>query len=136
MKVQYVQTEHIHTVWSAVEPFIKKSCEAAGVTEYTIDHYKLRLIDGTWQLLVFVDDDGGINGAAVVYFFNTPNTRVGFVNAIAGRLIMNNDTFEQIKAYMKMNGATAIEGNVRKSVARLWSRYGFKEKYSVVRVSI
>lgn len=136
MKIQYVSTEHINLMWPVLEPFIRKSSEAAGVNEYTTDQYKLRLIDGTWKALVFVEDDGVIHGAAVVYFYNRPDARVGFVTAVAGRWLFNKDTFEQLKDYMKANGATVIEGNVRKSVARLWSRYGFKEKYRVVGVSI
>jgi len=35
-----------------------------------------------------------------------------------------------------MFGATYIEGAARESIARLWTRYGFTEKYRIVGVQI
>ncbi len=130
MNVQYVGTEHINIMWPTIEPFIKRVSDLAG-SEYTTDQYKLRLIDGTWQALVFVDG-GAIHGVIVVCFYNRPNARVGFVVCVGGKKIITNETWDQVRDYMRLNGATVIEGNVRKSVARLWSRFGGKEKYSVV----
>ena len=101
-----------------------------------MDQYKLRLTDGTWTALIAVDDENKIHGAAVINFFNRPDARVGYIMSIGGRLITNADTFEQLKNFMLINGATKIEGSARESVARLWTRYGFKEKYRVVGVSI
>jgi len=136
MKIQCIELPYINMMWPHIEPFIRKSSEAAGVNEHTLDQYKLRLIDGTWTALVAVDAENKIKGAAVVHFFNRPDARVGFIVSIAGRLITNEDTFEQLKNFMRINGATKIEGNARESIARLWTRYGFKEKYRVVGVSI
>jgi hypothetical protein len=123
-------------MWPHIEPFIGKSIEAGGTHEYTLEQYKVRLIDGTWTALIATDDENKIQGAAVVHFFNRPDARVGFIVSIGGRLITNEDTFEQLKNFMRINGATKIEGNARESIARLWTRYGFKEKYRVVGVSI
>jgi len=136
MKIQCIETQYINVMWPHIEPFIRKSSEAGGTQDYNIEHYKLRLTDGTWVALVAVDEDNKIQGAGVVHFFNRPDARVGFITAIAGRLITNADTFEQLKNFMRINGATKIEGNARESIARLWTRYGFKEKYRVVGVSI
>ena len=131
MKVQYLRIEHVNLMWPVIEPFIKKVSEMPG-SEYTADQYKLRLVDGTWQALVFVDDNGVVHGVIVVSFYNRPNSRVGFVVCVGGKLIINHETWEQVRDYMRQNGATVMEGNVRKSVARLWKRLGGKEKYSVV----
>jgi hypothetical protein len=131
MKVQYLRIEHINLMWPVIEPFIRKVSEMPG-SEYTADQYKLRLIDGTWQALIFVDDNGVIHGVIVVCFYNRPNSRVGFIVCVGGKLIINHETWEQVRAYMRQNGATVMEGNVRKSVARLWKRLGGREKYSVV----
>ena len=136
MKVEFIQTEHINIMWPHVEPFIKSAIDASGVDDYSLDNFKMRLTDGLWQALVAVDDEREICGAAVVHFFNRPKDRVGYIMAIGGKLISNEDTFEQLKNYMKINGATRIEGSARESVARLWTRYGFTEKYRVVGVSI
>ena len=90
---------------------------------------------GNWTLLVAVDDSG-VQGAATVSFSNRPNDRVAFINAIGGKLISSPETFEQLKAVLGSIGATYIEGAARESIARLWSRYGFEEKYRIVGVKI
>lgn len=136
MKIQHIDIKYVNMIWPDIEPFIRSASEAAGTFEYTIDQYKLRLIDGTWTALVAVDEENKIHGAAVVTFFNRSDARVGYIMSIGGKLISNKDTFEQLKNFMLINGATKIEGSARESVARLWSRYGFKEKYRVVGVSI
>ena len=43
---------------------------------------------------------------------------------------------EQLKKLLGTFGATCIEGAERESIARLWSRYGFEEKYRIVGVRI
>ena len=136
MRIQHIDLNYVNVMWPAIEPFIRSSIEGAGTFEYTLEQYKLRLVDGTWTALVAVDTENQIHGAAVVYFFNRPDARVGYITAIGGKLITNKDTFEQLKNFMLINGATKIEGNARESIARLWLRYGFKEKYRVVGVSI
>ena len=137
MKIQPVSIESIHLVWPDIEPFFIRSLKEGGVGEYTIDQLKLRVTDGTWHVIVWVDENNKICGAAAVQFFNKPNARVGFVTAISGRMLFSkNNCFEQLKIYMMANGATCIEGNVRASVARLWSRYGFTEKYRTVGVKL
>jgi hypothetical protein len=136
MKIQYIDVKHVNVMWPHLEPFITLAIEASGIYEYSAEQFKVRLIDGVWNALVAVDDENQIQGAAVVSFFNRPDARVGFIVAIGGKLISSLDTFEQLKAFMKTHGATKIEGNARESVARLWKRYGFNEKYRVVGVSI
>jgi hypothetical protein len=86
---------------------------------------------GNWTLLVAVDDNS-VHGAATVDFYNRPNDRVAFLTAIGGRLISSPETFEQLKTLLRGLGATCIEGAARESIARLWSRYGFEEKYRIV----
>jgi len=136
MKIQHVDLVHIHVIWEQIAPFFKSALEKSEVDEYTLDQVKVRITDGTWRVLVAVDEANVIAGAAALHFFNRPDSRVGYINLIGGRLISNADTFEQLKNFMRVNGATKIEGSARESVARLWTRYGFKEKYRVVGVSI
>jgi hypothetical protein len=51
---------------------------------------------------------------------------------MGGKLITNKETFQQFSDLLKAFGATAIEGAARESIARLWKRYGFEEKYRIV----
>ena len=135
MKVQHVPVEWVNSTWSLVQEFIESALEHAK-GDYTADQVKTFLVLGQWTLLVAVDDDNKIHGAAVVNFFNRPNDRVAFIVAIGGKLISNEDTFDQLRKHLVSMGATVLEGAARESIARLWSRYGFTEKYRIVGVKL
>lgn len=135
MKIQYVALEWVNYTWSKVEKFIADAL-AYSNGDYTAEQAKVFVTQGRWTLLVAVDDSGEIQGAATVEFFNRPDDRVAFITAIGGRLVSNEDTFEQLKTYARSMGATAIEGAARESIARLWQRYGLKEKYRIVGVKL
>ena len=135
MKVQHVPLEWVNRTGDMVEGYIQSALEHAN-GDYTAEQVKTYLTQGNWVLLVATDDENKIHGAAVVNFFNRPNDRVAFVVAIGGRLISNQDTFAQLKAYLVAMGATVLEGAARESIAKLWSRYGFSEKYRIVGVKL
>jgi hypothetical protein len=130
MKIQHVNLEYVNQVWPKVEDYIKWALDYQ--TDYTIEHVKTFVTTGAWVLLVAVDDAGEIKGASAIQFFNRPNDRVAFVVSMGGKLITNKETFQQFSDLLKAFGATAIEGAARESIARLWKRYGFEEKYRIV----
>jgi hypothetical protein len=134
MNIQRVDVGHIHQVWPLVEGYMASALEHAK-DDYTLESVKVLLVTGQWLLLVAVDDEG-VKGAAAVSFTSRPHDRVAFITLIGGRLISNADTFEQLKALLRSLGATCIEGAARESIARLWQRYGFEEKYRIVGVKI
>lgn len=133
MKIQHVDTAYIHQTWPLVEDFIKWALDYQ--TDYTLEHVKTFLSNGSWMLIVAADDSG-IRGAAVVNFMNRPNDRVAFIVAMGGKLISSKETFADFGALLKAFGATYIEGAARESIARLWTRYGLEEKYRIVGVKI
>ena len=133
MKIQHVDIAYIHQTWPLVEDFIKWALDYQ--TDYTLEHVKTFLSNGSWMLIVAADDSG-IRGAAVVNFMNRPNDRVAFIVAMGGKLISSKETFADFGALLKAFGATYIEGAARESIARLWTRYGLEEKYRIVGVKI
>jgi hypothetical protein len=134
MNIQRVDVGHVHQVWPMVETHLAAALEFAK-GDYTLESVKVMLVTGQWLLLVAVDDEG-LKGAATVVFSSRPHDRVAFVTLIGGKLISNEDTFEQLKTLLRSLGATCIEGAARDSIARLWTRYGFEEKYKIVGVKI
>jgi hypothetical protein len=134
MNVQHVPLEWVPRVWPQVKDHIAAALEHSK-GDYTVEHVQAYLASGAWVLLVVAEGET-IHGAIVVEFFNRPTDRIAFIVAISGKLISNQDTFGQLKALMAAMGATAIEGAARESVARLWTRYGFEEKYRIVGVKI
>jgi hypothetical protein len=135
MKIQYVALEWVNYTWDKVERFLADAL-AHSNGDYTVEQVKVFVTQGRWVLIVAVDDSGDIHGAATVEFFNRPDDRVAFITAIGGKLVSSADTFEQLRTYAKSMGATAIEGAARESIARLWRRYGFEEKYRIVGVKL
>ena len=135
MQIQQVPIQYIHAAWPKVERFIASALEYSN-GEYTPEQAKVFVAQGQWQLFVAVDSNQEIHGAACVQYNNMPNDRVAFVVAIGGKLMTNQDTWGQFVSILKSNGATYVEGAARESIARLWTRYGFEEKYRIVGVRI
>lgn len=134
MNVHVVDVGHVHKFWPLVEPYISSALEHSK-GDYTVGQAKVLVSSGQWMLLVAVDDQG-VHGAATVHMFNRPDDRVAFVTAIGGKLIGNAETFDMFKRTLENFGATCVEGAARESIARLWRRFGFEEKYRIVGVKI
>lgn len=135
LSVQYVPQHQAARSWSLVEPHIKEAIQY-GDGDYTLDQVKLLVNMGSWSLLVAADDQNVVQGAATVSYMNYPNDRVAFITFIGGKLISNKETFEQMCGILKANGATKIQGYARPAIARLWSRYGFEERTTLVEVKL
>ena len=139
LRVAPVDPNHIQQVWPRVVDFIKSAVDK-GTTEdtrnYNEHHIQQYLVSGQWLLLVAVDEQNDIHGACTVSFINYPLHRVAFVTAIGGKLISNQDTFEQLKNICSQNGATKIQGFGREAIVKLWSRYGFEPRSTLVEIKI
>jgi hypothetical protein len=135
MNIQLVPLSLIHQTWPLVERFIADALQW-GEDDYTVEQVKVYITKGDWMLLVAIDEGGVIQGAAAVNIYNMPNSRVAFVVAIGGKLISSNETYAQLCALLKSFGATKIQGVARESIARLWKRYGFRERYILVEANL
>lgn len=103
--------------------------------DYTLEQAKVYLSQGLWQLLV-VHQDNKIHGAIAVMYQNYPNDRIAFIVAIGGKWISDKESYKNFCEVLKNNGATKIQGAARESVARLWKRLGFRNKYIIVENSL
>lgn len=135
LNIKVVYPQNFHQTWPLVENFLADALKW-GEDDYTVEQAKTYLSSGQWVLLVAVDEENIIYGAAAVNFINMPNDRVAFVVAIGGKLISNKDTYEQFSTLLKGYGATKIQGAAREAIARLWTRYGFKERYRIVEAKL
>jgi hypothetical protein len=133
--IRHVSIQYVNQAWPLVEKFISEAQKYCG-DDYTLDQVKVYVSTGQWLLVVATNDEGAIHGAATVSFLNYPNDRIAFVTFIGGKLISNKETFGQFKDLLKANGATKIQGAAREAIARLWSRYGFEERYRIVETKI
>ena len=136
LSVRVIPNNSVSQNWHLVEAFIKSAEEKFGGAEYTTEQIKVYLVQGQWMLLVAVDEDNEIQGAATVSFINYPNDRVAFVTSIGGKLVTSQDTFKQMSEILKVKGATKIQGVAKEAIARLWKRFGFEEKAILVETKL
>jgi hypothetical protein len=135
LTVQHIPTNYCAQAWPLVEGFIAQAHQH-DPSDYSMEQIQMYVTMGMWVLLVAVDENSKVHGAGTVSFINYPTNRVAFFTTIGGKLISNQDTFEQLKALLKAMGATKIQGAVRESVERWLKRYGFAKRYSVVQSDI
>lgn len=132
MKVQYVDPKYLHYVWKDVEDYLEKALAQSG-GEYDVQQLKVLIVQGFQSLLIAVDEDNSIKGAATVEFINYPNERVAFITAIGGKMIANQECWKQFEDWLTFSGATMVRGAAFESVARLWRRaFGFTSRYVMV----
>lgn len=136
-----VHTNYTHQTWPSVEGFIKEALEKGGdfpewADGYNIHHIQGYVTSGQWLLIVAVDENKNIHGCCTVSFVNYPLHRIAFVTTIGGKLISSQDTFNQLKNILKTYGATKIQGYGRESIVRLWKRYKFEPRNTLVEVLI
>lgn len=141
LSIRAVDQAYVNQTWPLVEPFIADAMEKGGEfpewsANYNVDHIRLYVTTGAWLLVVAVDETNKVCGACTVSFINYPLHRVAFVTSIGGRLISSKDTFEELKRILKSYGATKIQGYGRESIVRLWKRYDFEPRNTLVETLI
>lgn len=135
MIVQHVPVEFVAQTWPLVEKYIS-SAEKFGGDDYTAEQIKVYLAKNLWTLLVAVDENNQVQGAATVAFQNYPNDRVAFVTTMGGTMMVNEEVLSGLKQALKGFGATKIQGAMRQSMVRLSKKVGFVERYTVVELKI
>lgn len=135
MIVQHVPVEFVAQTWPLVEKHIS-SAEKFGGDDYTADQIKVYLAKNLWTLLVAVDENNQVQGAATVAFQNYPNDRIAFVTTMGGTMMVNEAVLSALKNVLKGFGATKIQGAMRPSMVRLSQKVGFVERYTIVELKI
>ena len=129
MDIRSVGTEYVHQTWPLVEHYIEESFNrglAGGTNDYTLDQVRVYIASGQWLLIVAVDEQNIIHGAMTLSFINYPLNRVAFVTATGGKMIINNDTFEQLQRIAKYHGATKIQAMARPAMVKLLKTCGME----------
>ena len=137
LTVRSVDVNHIQQVWPMVQGFIQEALDKGGdfpdwADGYNLSHVQSFVTTGQWLLLVAVDEEKAIHGAMTISFLNYPLHRVAFATTTGGKFIANTELLEQLKALVKIHGATKIQAFCRESMVRLLSRAGFEPRNTLV----
>jgi len=131
-QVQVVPSIYIQQLWDKVEKFLSDALVYSG-GEYDVEHLKQYLVQGNQTLLIAVDENNVIHGAATVEWGNYPNERIAFITAIGGKMLANKELYSQFEDWIRQNGGTMVRGAARESIARLWRRaFQFEQRYIIV----
>ena len=141
LTVRPVDANHIQQVWPMVEGYIQEALDKGGdfpdwAASYNASHVQAYLVSGQWSLLVAVDEESKIHGAMTISFINYPLHRVAFVTTTGGKFIANPELLEQLKALVKLHGATKIQAYCRESMVRLLARANFEPRNTLVEVLV
>lgn len=139
MKVLPVKREHIYHVWDRVEAQVVSALELGMMTdtpEFTIDDVHQRVLEGSWELMVVIDEQGEIHGSGVISYIDYPLARIAHVVTAAGKGICKPELLIQFKELLKMRGATKIQSFNRPSMVRLLKRSGLKPRYTLMETDI
>ena len=130
--VQIVAPNNIYAVWDEIDSYLNASINTA-TGDCTLEQLKLLLVRGEQTLLVSINDAGKVNGAMTVEFQNLPNNRIMFITALGGNGIVNDETFEQVENWARMQGATKVSAWCQEAQARL---YKLKANFNTVRMVV
>jgi len=119
IQVQVVATAYVHQVWDKVESYFD-AAELESTGDCTASQLKLQIVSGSVSLLVAVDDEGIIQGAAALSVQNQPNHRIAVITAMGGKGIVDSEVFEQVVVWAKSQGATKIRAWAKDAQARLY----------------
>ena len=139
--VHVVPIEYVVATWYIAEPFIVSGLREGGSEDpvnmtYTSDNVLEYLLAGEWELFIAVGEDGAMKGAATVSYLNYPLHCIAFITSVGGRLVVSQDSFNQIKQLFKQRGATIIQCYGRPGIIRLWKRFNFKPRSTLLEAII
>jgi hypothetical protein len=139
--VHAVPIEFVQQTWLLAGKFIvdglqEGSGENSPNMTYNQHHVQSYLANGEWELFVAMDENNTMIGAATVTYINYPLHRVAFITAIGGRLIATQESFDQLTTLFKMRGATMVQGYGRPAIIRLWKRFNFQPRSTLLETLI
>jgi hypothetical protein len=139
--VHAVPLEFVQQTWPFAKSHIiaglqEGSSENSPNITYNQHHVQSYLASGEWELFVAMGEDGLMKGAATVSYINYPLHRVAFITAVGGRFIATQESFNQLTKLFKMRGATMVQGYGRPAIIRLWKRFNFQPRSTLLETLI
>jgi len=137
MRIAPVDPSLIPQIWPDVKKYIESALSAGDSFPdwsnlYNIEHIRLYLFTGEWQLLVACDSSNVIHGAMTIKYCNYPLHRVAFICTVGGVNIITKDHFLQLKNILKFNGATMIQAYGRKSIQRMLRAFSCEPRLTLM----
>lgn len=133
LDIRIVAIDKISNYWPQCSPLLAKGLsDSEG--EIGVAHLLQLLQSDQCFLLAGVDTSGAVHAAMALQFQKYPHYTVAHIYSIGGRWVMANRMhWDGIKAWMKEQGASKVQGSCKPAQARLWQRLGLKPVYAILR---
>ena len=134
LNIKIVNSDNIQVYWPSCETLLIKGL-ADSEGEMQVDNL-LELLQTQQRsfLLVGVDASDNVHAAMAVQFQTYPNYTIAHIYSIGGRWVLaNRQHWGAIKAWMKSQGASKVQGVCKPAQARLWKRIGLLPTYTLIR---
>lgn len=133
LTVKAIATTEVVLYWPCCRALIESGL-ALSEQEAGIDDVLALLIADRAALVVGEDEAGAVVLAMVYQLSAFPNYTVAHVLSIGGRRTRDfQEHWGHLKAWMKQQGASKVQGLCRPAQVRLWRRYGFTPSHQLVR---
>lgn len=128
----HIDPRYLDAVWPHVEALLSEAIDRAhGETD--ISQLKMEIRQGITELFVWQEADVVIT-AGTVSFTNYPNYRVANVSYLGGRY--TDESFQAMKSWLASLGASHLQCWCDDAAARLYTRYGMRHAYNVMRCEL
>lgn len=119
--------------WQQCEPLLERGLAGSEGEMKAQDLWPI-LQSPTGFLLIGVDGNGTVRTAIALQIQTYPGYAVAHIFSIGGRWVLaNRRHWDAIKAWLKLQGASKVQGSCKPAQARLWRRLGMEPVYTIVR---
>lgn len=136
LNLKLVEADHLLSYWPQCAPLLERGL-ADSEGEMGAEDLLQLLLAKQGFMLIGVDSAEIVRVAMALQFHKFPNYKVAHIYSIGGRGVLDNRRhWASIKAWMKEQGASKVQGSCKPAQARLWQRLGLKQAYSIMRQDI
>lgn len=134
MSLIHIHSQYVDAVWPQVAHLLKPALDC-NKGEATLDQVRMQVAQGQAHLLVAQESDEVV-GAGIIEFVQHPNRRVAHVSYIGGRHLVNANVHEELKQWCRSHGASEVRALCDEAHTQLFSRVGYEEIYTMVRITL
>jgi len=135
MSLHYVAPNQLPHAWPVAAPLLQRAIDL-DPSAITIEQAEYAVRTGRSHLLVWVEGEQGITGAATIDFMDYPRERIGHINLLGGKGVVKQDVFDAVKQWMRSMGATKVQCWAKGNLVRLYEKMGMEKTHQVMRVAL
>lgn len=135
MSLHQVQTNELPQVWHIVAPMLQKAIDLDPELN-TIEQIEYFVRTGRSFLLVWIEPDEGITGAAIVDIVDYPRERVAHINLMGGKWIVKDRVFKDLQDWMRSFGATTAQCWAKGALVQMYEKIGMTNTHQVMRIKL